>query len=154
MEILMILALSLLSGCAYRMGGIGGKWYLNTKIRDLGCPLCAIGVLLVLKLGTVGPWAFMSLIPTFILMYGSLTTYWKRKGDTDVQWYSWTLTGFFYGLSLILFAMASGLWLGFLIRLVALTLLIPIWSEYHDNVWWEEIGRGVLFTGTMVLLLC
>ena len=141
----MIWILAVLSGIFYRAGGTGGKWYLNTKVRDLGCPLCALAVLYI-KYGF-----HIAMIPTFFVMWAALSTYFK--GDKpDVLWYHWLIVGLAMGLSLFPYAWANGLWPMFWFRTIILIATITISSEAIDEVNFEEFTRGFLFTGSMIFL--
>lgn len=135
--------LSFGSGTLYRMGG-GNRF--NTKFRDMGC--AAVSVVEFFVFG----FFHWSLILYFGALFGSLTTYWKKKG-TDAQWYNWLFTGFFYALSAIVYPITTGHWQGFFIRLVFLPLAIMIWSVIEGRVEREEGGRGGLIIATQLLLL-
>lgn len=147
-KILITIVASIISGCLYRWGG--SDWG-NTKIRDLGCPTIAIGLLLYLY--PHYDWKILlSYFLTFGLYFGSMTTYWKKKGE-DARWWNWLLTGLGYSLAFLPFAFASGLWLGFALRCVICSIGIMIWSE---KIGWdiaEETGRGFISTITLPLLL-
>lgn len=132
-----------LSGVLYRLGGAKG-W--NTKYRDFGCPLILIAVVVL-----SGHWHW-TLIPSAILMFGSLCTYWDKWGTDDVEWYEWMVTGFFYGMSMLPYAIGTGHYVGFIMRTIFLTVLTMLWSEYHDDVIFEEGGRGALLIISAPLL--
>jgi hypothetical protein len=88
----------------------------------------------------------------FGLLLGSLTTYFKKKG-TDAKWYNWAITGFAYGASAFPIAWNTGRWAGFSIRCVVLSVSTSLWSQWMNNVVWEECGRGALIILTLPLLL-
>jgi len=148
MKILIWLLLSLISGCLYRLGGIGKPF--NTKYRDIGCPLVLLGAVIALfGLKWTSWWVYLA---TFGLSWGALTTYWKKKGE-DAKWWNWALHGFFVGLSTIP-CMFLGISLYvLLLRTVVLSFGTMLWSEWQGNVFWEEFGRGFLIIVTIPILL-
>lgn len=136
----MILALSFLAGVLYRLGG---KY--QTKIRDFGVPV--IMCVAMLSMGH----AHWSLVLCFGSLFGSLTTYWKKK-RTDAKWYNWAITGLFYGLSMLPYAIFTGHYLGFAVRSLVLAVLVMVWSLSIGRDWLEEWGRGFLIISTLLLL--
>jgi hypothetical protein len=145
--VILVMVLSAIAGLLYRMGGAAG---FNTKFRDLGCPTLGLLLLWVTD-GFHLPlwWAYLL---CFGLYFGSLTTYWKKKG-TDAHWYNWIFTGLGYSIAFLPYAIATGHWVGFAIRTIVVTFGIMFWSEKIGNVVWEESGRGVISTITLPLLL-
>ena len=141
-SILIILVGAIISGILYRCGGVGKPYH--TTYRDIGCPIVMLVVMALL-----GRWHW-SLIPSAFLLYGALTTYWKRTPDAN--WFNWLCTGFGYGLAMLPYSIATGCWLGFSLRVIALSLLTMYWSEKNDNVVWEEVGRGFLIIATLPIL--
>ncbi len=145
-KIILTLGCALLAAILYRLGGC-----IQTKIRDLGVP--TVFCFLMWKLGAItGFWTGIALLPCFLALFGSLTSYFKKKG-TDAYWWNWALVGLLTAFSAIFYAWASGHWLGFGIRLVVNTLLITLWSEWIGNVTIEEGGRGFFIIVTVPLLL-
>lgn len=143
LKILAWIIATLLSSVLYRMGGAQG---FNTKFRDLGLPTIAVALLTYL-----GGWHWIYIL-CFGLYFGSLTTYWKKKG-TDAKWFNWLLTGLGYSLSFLPLALFTGHWLGFCIRTILVSVGVTIWSEKIGNAVVEELGRGVITTSTLPLLL-
>jgi hypothetical protein len=150
-NILIWLIASILSAILYRLGGTSA----GTKWRDLGCPLVVTAYLLTLGL-KASLWGLFGLVGAYFLafglLFGALTTYWKKKG-TDAHWWNWAFTGLGYSLSALPLAFITGHWIGFGIRSIVLTILITFWSE---KIGWdvlEETGRGFLITATLPLLL-
>ena len=134
-----------LGGVLYRWGGMGFPY--NTKMRDFGVP--AVVLLLAWAIGIpASHWWWL----WFLCMFGALTKRWKYGGE-NIKWYGWLTSGFTYGLSALPIAIATGKWGGFWIRTVFLMLAITIWSEWEDDVEYEERGRGWFFVGTIPLLL-
>jgi len=125
------------------MGGASGY---NTKFRDFGVP--AIGILL---LTILGGWHWIYIL-CFGLYFGSMTTYWKKKG-TDAKWWNWLLTGLGYSLAFLPFAITSGHWIGFIIRTIIVSIATMVWSDEVGNPVIEECGRGFITTATLPLLL-
>lgn len=152
LKILTWLIVSILAGVLYRMGGAAGY---NTKVRDLGVPTIVTVYLLTLGL-KASLWSFCGLVVAYFiafgLLFGALTTYWKKKG-TNVHWWNWLFTGLGYSLAALPIALYTGHWIGFGIRCAVLTGLIVWWSETQGNVVWEEGGRGFLIIATLPLLL-
>lgn len=140
--ILLVLA-AIVSAIAYRLGGASGY---NTKYRDIGCSL-----LCCLSMGVFIAWHW-TLILVFGLMWGALSTYFKKKG-TDARWYHWLIVGLAFSLATIPYIIATGYWLGFLSRSIILAGSICIWSEINGNAIWEECGRGALIILTIPIIL-
>lgn len=148
MTILTIFILSIIAGILYRMGGSG----MGTLWRDLGVPVC-----MVLSMVLLGHFHW-TLILCFGLLFASLTTYNKWAGyllnrqDKDtVYWESWYVTGLFYGLSMLPFAIAEGFVWMFLVRAFTLAFLTCLWSELVGKDVWEEFGRGFLIIISLLL---
>lgn len=137
--------LSLLSATLYRIGGVGGTWYFNTKVRDAGCPLCMLAWFWWNGLFHWTLWL------CFGLMFSALTTYWKR-GDT-AYWYHWAMTGAGYGLAMFPLIIHTGAWPGFIYRVAALCLLTTVWSVIISEDWLEEGGRGLFIVATLPILI-
>jgi hypothetical protein len=148
-RIIAFVALCLLSGLLYRLGGIGKPW--NTKWRDFGVPVVALAAMLVLGIGASWGLWWLHLISA-VLLFGSLTTYWEHWGSDDVEWYEWLATGFVYSLAYLPYVWYLDLWIPFLIRTIVLALLTMAWSEVIDDVDWEERGRGFLIVISLPLL--
>ena len=142
MNILCIVLAGIISGILYRIGG-SGKF--NTKIRDLGVPTIMIGYFILM-----GHFHW-SLLICFLLMFGSLTTYFKKKG-TDAEWWNWLLVGLAYSISMLPFVIANGNYIGFLERAAVVTIFTTLWSEFNGNAVQEELGRGFIITSTLCLL--
>ena len=94
--LIMLIVFSFIAGVLYRLGGIGKKF--NTKYRDFGVPI--IYTLYLLYNRT--PLNAYLIIST-ILLFISLTTYWKfisrwiGQDTENVYWYNWFFTGLGYG---------------------------------------------------------
>jgi hypothetical protein len=146
---LYVLLISLVSAVFYRLGGTGGAWWKNTKVRDFGCPLCFIGVCLVL--GITAEWYEWFL--TFMLLFGALTTYWEHWGGEGVEWYEWALTGLMYGVAALPLVWGTDMLSGYFLRCIILSLLTVAWSEAIWRDWLEEGGRGFFLCATTPLML-
>jgi len=123
---------------------MGGSDTYNTKWRDLGCPL-----MMVMTMSVWHHWHW-SLIPSYGLMFGSLTTYFKKKG-TDAKWYNWMLVGLALSMSMLPYAYFTHSWKWFWIRTSILTPAITLWSQLVGNAVVEEVGRGVFNNITLML---
>lgn len=150
MTMLCIVILSIIAGILYRMGGSG----MGTLWRDLGVPVC-----MALSMFLLGHFHW-TLILCFGLLFASLTTYNKwagyllnRPDKNTVYWESWYVTGLFYGLSMLPFAIAEGFVFVSLIRAFLLGLLVCLWSEFIGKDVWEEFGRGFLIIISLFFFL-
>lgn len=140
---ILFIPLAFLAGVLYRMGGAAG---FNTKYRDLGVPCVMLAAMKVL-----GHFHW-SLFICFGLLFGSLTTYFKKKG-ADAFWYNWLIVGLAYSIAMLPFTIiVTHNWLGFGVRVAVLTTLITLWSEFVGNAVIEEWGRGVAIIVTLPLL--
>lgn len=146
-SILLTVILSIVGAILYRLGGIGKPF--NTKHRDLGVPL--VSVILLVFLGISSPWWIWLL--TFLAMFGVMTTYFEFDNDVNTNRNEWLLCGFMYGISALPYALFHGVWIGFILRTIFLTIFTMIWSEKVDKDWLEEGGRGLAFVVTIPLLL-
>ena len=151
-KITYLIATTIASGIAYRLGGIGKPF--NTKHRDLVVPAF---VLATFYLWTQ-QFEFWPYFFSYGLLFAALTTYCKfitrllKKDDSDVYWYNWLCTGVFYGLSALpLMVLEVPLFL-ILARTAALGVMTMLWSEAADDPFWEEFGRGALVTLTIPIL--
>jgi len=124
---------------------MGGSDTYNTKFRDFGVPFVGAGLLALLGFNW---W----LILCYGLYFGSMTTYWKKKG-TDATWFNWACVGLGFSLAFLPYSIATGHWVGFAIRTFLVTLLIPVWSQNENKAVLEELGRGFITTVTIPLLL-
>jgi len=142
--------LSLISAVLYRIGGSSLKIPNITKIRDCGVPF--LGCTIV----AINHWplhlmAWLGLILSFGLAWGSMTSYFKRKGS-DAVWWNWMLVGLAFGIAFLPYAWATGLWFLFIYRTIATTIFVVIWSESISNAMLEELGRGFIFSITLLIL--
>ena len=150
-ELIMLVAFSFVAGVLYRLGGVGKPF--NTKYRDFGVPI--IYMLYLLYSGI--PFN-VYLIASAILLFASLTTYWKcisrwiGKDIENVYWWNWLATGFFYGLTLLPMCFMEVSFSAIILRAVVLGVLTMIWSEKISDVEWEEFGRGFLIIVTLIIL--
>lgn len=142
MEIVKLIILTGLSAVLYRMGGTGGKWYFNTKMRDLGCPTACF----LFMLGTPSAWwvHFIS----FGLLFGALTTYWDKLFGYDNFWFH----GFVCGLAYLPYAFYTGHWSGFIIRAFTVAIIMGAVSAISNNDVVEETGRGASLVATLPLM--
>jgi len=148
LEIIGVLALSIVAAIFYRLGGTGGAWWKNTKVRDCGVPLVSICSLKLI--GIECPlWVW---ITYFLLSFATMTTYWEHWGSEGVEWYEWLLTGLVYGVPTFIFVYFGIDWVGCLSRIGVLGLTTVAWSELISKDTWEEWGRGFLFNISILLL--
>lgn len=131
---------------AYRLGGIGGAWWRNTKVRDIGCALCC-SCLLALIAGF--SWWIMA---TSLLLFGALTQYWKF-GRPDCEWYHWVFHGAGCAIAFLPYAYFTGHMTAWYIQVPLVSIGMMAWSEYQDNDWYEELGRGLILGASCLLYL-
>ena len=145
--------LSIIAGILYHLGGLGGAWWKNTKVRDLGVAFVAMITMLFL-----GAKFSLALIVSTLLLFGSLTTYWKKiskwigKPTNKAYWWNWLATGFVYGLAYLPMVFAGISLYSILGRAIILSITTMLWSVWINKAWLEEFGRGVLIIITLLLL--
>ncbi len=143
MKIILLLVLTLISGILYRIGGSKNGHKL---VRRMGVPL--IGLLTMLFVVNVKVSWYIHLL-AFGLYFGLITTYWDSVFGYD----NFYAHGFGCAMAYLPYAIAGGAWLGFVIRLILATLLCGLWSEEVDDDVAEEVGRGIILTGTIGAML-
>lgn len=131
----------IVSSIFYRMGGSN----YGTKWRDLGVP-----TIMIIYFILTGHFHY-SLLISFILLFGALTTYFKQKGK-NAKWWNWLMCGLAYSIALLPYTIATNHWSGFAIRTIVVTVAITLWSEIQGNAVWEECGRGFIIGSTYFLL--
>lgn len=151
MNIFIIIILIILCSILYRIGGKGGFPHAKL-IRRLGCPAPMLAIFLIrhgFHVETL--WLY---ILSYILSSLSLTTYhdYLAPDKSSENWKCWAMTGACYSLSVF-----PLLWCGtniqlFILRTVALSLFTMIWSEAISWDTAEEIGRGILYSSTVLFL--
>jgi len=135
-QIALWLILTCLSAILYRCGGAGAERGWNTKYRDIGTPLC-VG-LIVLMLGSF----HWSALVSMVLMFGAMTTYWKK--EADAKWLNWLLTGFGYAMAWLPYCIYTNNPKGFAVYVIIVSIGSMMWSEAIDNDIAEECGRGFI----------
>ena len=92
---------------------------------------------------------------TYVLMWASLTTYCKWGGQEDVYVRNWIVCGACYGMAALPFVCATERWRRFYARTVLLMGTIWLFSDLGvvKGVVWQEIGRGMMFVGTLAMLV-
>ena len=151
-KVLLLIIISIVSGVLYRMGGKGGgKWYFDSKARDVGCML--LNTLTLFIFGLNGHW--WQWLVSMILTVLAYTTYHKwlnplfGHNKDDVHWYGWFMHGFALGFALIIFYQHFKL---VLLRSFVLGLFTMVWSTVISNDNLEEWGRGFLVNITIPIL--
>jgi len=134
---ILLLILAVVAGVLYRMGG-SSKYH--TLYRDIGVPLVAVGAL---SLG--GGWHW-TLIPSGLLLYGAMTTYWDKVnkwfGQSDAEyWLNWLLTGLAYSLAMLPYVIVTGAWGGFIIRSLLLPALFVL-TDYMIDMYALNAGTS------------
>lgn len=145
MALVIWLIASCLSALLYRLGGIGKPW--NTRFRDAGCPLVALGLWWYIDGFSLSQWWAYLLV--FGLSWGALSTYWDWITGKD----NFYLHGFFCGLATFPLFWCGVHWWAILARAIVCAVGIGLWSKWIGNDTTEESGRGFIFTGTIPLLL-
>ena len=146
----MIIFLAVLCGILYRVGGSDLPLENKTKYRDAGCPL--IGCIILGLNYPLSPIVWLGLILSFGLSWGAMTTYFKKKGS-EAMWWNWLIVGIAFGIAFLPFAWATGLWMPFIYRTIATSILIMVWSEAIGNAVVEEFGRGFIYAATLFLFI-
>ena len=142
LSIVVIILASVLSGVMYRMGGSGNY---PRQVRTVGIPILSALCSLFFV-----PWCWWAYILAFGLCIGAISTYWDFLfGDVDNFW----LHGLMIGLAYLPLAIASGCWMGFIVRSVVLCVFMGIWSLAWDWDIAEEFGRGASIVASLPLLL-
>lgn len=90
-------------------------------------------------------------LAAFLLSWGALSTYWKKKG-TDAEWWNWFLHGFGIGLAMLPFVFIDLSLKKIIIRSMVMGALMMMWSEGQNDVVWEECGRGACIVLTLPIL--
>lgn len=141
-KIILSFIIAVICGVLYRMGG-SDKY--DTKWRDFGCPLCAIGTLLL----WFTPTNWWMLLPWFGLAFGAMTTYWDKIFGYDNYYFH----GFMAGLASFPMYWAGVNWYSVLIYAVVCGGLIGLWSKLNDDAVKEEFGRGFIYCVSTLCLL-
>ena len=129
---------TVLCAILYRLGGMGGAWWKNTKMRDLGVPIVCLGYMLQY---TATPWYYHAL--AFILLFAALTTYWDKVFKHD----NFYAHGFMIGLAYLPYG--SGI---APVRALVVCMAMGILCQLSENDWVEELGRGAIIGLTLPLL--
>lgn len=144
-------------GCStflFRLGGASKSdfpwlppWMVNTKARDIGCSLVAI--LTMLLMGIKAPfWIWFITLGTQFAFLCAYHKWFQRLfgfPDDDVYYPAWLMTGFGYSISALPVVIYAGLWWGFILRTIVLTLGICAIREFFSDVNIEECGSGFLY---------
>jgi hypothetical protein len=149
-DLIILISFSCVGGLLYWMGGekYGTLW------RDAGVPALA-----TLFMTVSGHWHW-TLILCFGALWGALTTYNKwvgkllfKRTDNEVHWECWLMTGFLYGLSMLPYAIGTGQYLPFCIRLALVSGLTLLVSQRIGKAWLEQSLRGVVILITLKVFL-
>lgn len=144
-----LIIITVVGGVLYRLGGKKG---FDTKFRDVGVSLC-ICLILVIYGHLDNLWQWLSLIPTFGLQWGALTTYrYFLKKPADYKWYHYALHGLMVSLAAFPFMLSANCPLMFSIRAVSCAFVVGFWSHFVSWDELEEWGRGIVLTGSTMLL--
>ena len=121
------------------------KWVFKSWVRDFGCSLFSIFWVII----------FYPQVPWYVYLismgwcYGMITTYWDEVFKYDC----FAFHGFMIGVSYLLLAWGSGMWMGYIVRSAFLGLSMGVLSALTGNVDKEELGRGALIGLTLPILL-
>jgi hypothetical protein len=109
---------------------------------------------LALSGGVSGLWQWLSLIPCFGALWGSLSTYrYFFPKPADYKWWHYAMHGFFCSFAAIFYAWASGHWMGFGLRVLVCSVFMAGWyfaAKWNDVL--HEFGRGAVLIGSVPLL--
>jgi len=148
MRRLLLVLLTVVSGICYRLGG---SW--ETKWRDFGCSAFTL-----LSYCIFGLWCKSGIVNIIIYLlcfgalFGTLTTYWKKKGE-PARWNNWFMHGFMNGITAIPLLAVGISWYAICIRAVVLGLTTMAVSELSNDVFVEEFFRGALIIATVPILV-
>jgi len=154
-KILIIILATIASSAAYRAGGSAKNgdwwdWMKHSKTRDWGCSILAIFSLYILGISIVW-WA---MIISFVACWGFISTYMDGIFGYD----SYIAHLALVGASFLLYAIFTGCWVGYIIRILAMGLFgllshgIDRLDIPHRAVISENI-RGLSIIATLPLLL-
>jgi len=139
--------LTILGSIFYRLGGLKG---FDTKFRDLGVP--TVGLVVMLLLGIKVMW-WVHLL-SFLLFFAALTSY-----EYWLDYDNFYLHGFFTSFAYIPYAIATGMWLAFTLRVAIATVSIGLLNYFANKYSWkhsdwiEELGRGGILIATLFLFM-
>lgn len=144
-----VLALSVVCGVLYRMGGAKG---FGTLYRDLGSSLCmALSILVLFGIG--GMKEITGLFVSVGMMFGALTTYrYFIPKPKRYLWWHFAMHGFFVALAILPWAIPSGHIFGALTRCAVCSVLVGGWSHLIGWDVAEEFGRGFIFGSSTLIL--
>jgi hypothetical protein len=153
-DITAFVLLTFLSGVVYRFGGSSKG---DTLFRDIGCPVVS---LLILYLFTITHketpiWASVLYL---LMAYGSMTTYhsWLSRllgyYDGRERWFNWLMHGLVCAFSAFILCFFLDNWMWFSIRCLVVSFGMMLVSELSEDVYVEEAGRGIIFSGTIPIL--
>lgn len=147
-----------ISSVLYRAGGMSKDattkpkwipvWLRRSWVRDWLCPACVSLVLLSFW----WPSSFLSwglLLLSYILCGLALSTYYDTIFGFDNYWFH----GFMIGLAAFPLFWGGIAWYAIMGRAILLGALVGGWSTLIKVDWIEEIGRGLLITGTVPFFL-
>ena len=150
-EIIWLIA-SLIAGLLYHIAGTGG--FKNAKaIRRFGCAAIALGLYIYLAGFHLGQWWVY--LFTYILNALALSTYhdYLAPDGTSENWLCWLATGGGYGLSALPLVWCGVHWWAILARAIFLAISIMWLRERTCKVFKEEFFSGVLYCGSIPILL-
>ena len=144
MKILIVMALSILAGVFYRMGGSGNY---NRLWRIMGVPFLQIMALIALFGAKMAYWWVYLLY--FGLSCGFISTYWDFLfKDVD----NFFMHGFMIGVAGFILIIFGVHWPVILIRSIALSVFMGVWCLIWKWDIAEEVGRGSSIILSMLLL--
>jgi hypothetical protein len=147
---------TILCSLAYRFGGCSkeeGKekypwapeWLFRSWVRDCFCSL--IPTIWALAFLPGAPWWCYLL--SFGLGWATLSTYWDFLFGSDNYW----VHGLMIGLAFAPVSIATGHWLGLIVRPLSLAVLMGGISAIFGSVDIEELGRGASIGATLPLAI-
>ena len=150
-----IIVAAILSATLYRAGGMSKDpgtnptwipvWMRHSIVRRLGCPIVALA-LMVAFFAQV-PWWIHAI--SFGCMFGFMTTYWDDIFGYD----NFFAHGFGIAIAYLPYAMITGCWYGFIMRVIILSAFMGLWCLAFENDVMEEMGRGASIQATLLAML-
>ena len=150
-KILIYIALTILSGILYRMGGSGR---FSRMAREIGVPLVMLGM--VFLIGILTGWlSWVLAVVSMGIMVGAISTYhYFLPKPVDYTPFYYGLHGFMTSLAMFPLMIYTHHWIGFGIRVVVCTVgcfLADVWLGKSDVK--NEFTRGAIINGSLILLI-
>ena len=156
--LIIILALAIVSGLGYWLGGQGADgvkahpwipaWFFDRNTRHFVCPSMA-----VIAVTVMGHWHW-SLLLCWPIMAAATACYWNfLSPKADKTWWNWLLHGIGIGLSMLPWAYFTHQIIQTILYATLLGIAMSVWSVKTDDDFREESGRGFLIVAVLAAVL-